>query len=112
MLLKIKLDNKTYTATSIVSAVSREAMKINRDALELAKVEDSITQSAAEQDYDKIAEILDNLLELKDRKAALIVKAYGNKFDLDTLLDNVTDAEIDQQINLLTASISSMVAKK
>lgn len=112
MLLKIKLGNKTYTATSVVSAVSREAVQISRDALELTKVQDHIAQAAAEEDYSKIGEALDSVLELKDRKAALIVKAYGNKFDLDTLLDNVTDEEIDQQIMMLTTNISKMVAKK
>lgn len=112
MIMKIKLGSKTYTATSLPASVSREAMKISRDALELAKMGDEIKEATDSGDYDNISDLLEKLIEIKDRKAALVCKVYDNKFDVDTLLDNASDADIDQQINALTTSISSMVAKK
>lgn len=112
MIIKIKLGSKSYSAISFPASISREAMKINRDALELAKMEEGIQQAAQDGDYDKIAELMDKLIEIKDRKATLICKAYGDKFDLDMLLDNASDADIDQQINMITSSIGNMIAKK
>ncbi|GIO36878.1 hypothetical protein J41TS12_17390 [Paenibacillus antibioticophila] len=112
MIQKIKLGSKSYSVTGIPASVSREAMKINRDALELAKMEEEIQQVSQDGDYDKLAEIMDKLIEIKDRKAALICKVYGDKFDLDMLLDNASDADIDQQINMITSRIGNMIAKK
>ncbi|WP_059049064.1 phage tail assembly chaperone G [Paenibacillus senegalimassiliensis] len=112
MNLKIKLDKKTYTATSIMSSVSREAMQISRDAIELAKLKDAVTEAAGDEDYDKIAEMMDKLLELKDRKATLVCKAYGNQFDIDTLCNHVSDGDIDLQMNMITSGITNMIAKK
>jgi formyltetrahydrofolate hydrolase len=112
MLLKLKLDKKTYTATSIMSAISREAFQVNRDALELAKIGDQVQNAAAEGDYDKLAEFMDKAIEIKDRKATLICKVYGNKFSIDELMDNVTDAEIDLQINAIISNINGVIAKK
>lgn len=112
MILKIKLGNKTHTATSIVSSITREAMKINRDLLEIAKSEGTYVQAAEDKNFDSLTDMMEKLIEIKDRKAALIVKTYGDKFDIDTLLDNTTDAEIDEQINLLTNGISGIISKK
>jgi len=111
-MLKLKLGDKTYVATTINAAITRETFQINRDALQFAKEALKAQQAEETEDFDLLTDIMDKTLELKDRKAALICKAYGDKFTVDDLENHLTDEEIDLQINSLISSINRKIEKK
>ena len=111
MLLTIKIGNKKFTASGLTAGLTREAFQINRDALDLARVGTAIQSAADEKDYDKVAEILDKTLEIRDRKSTLICKVYGDKFTVDELEYALTDAQIDEQMNGIMAGINRTIAK-
>ena len=76
-ILSIKLGDKTFQSGKITLYLTREALKLQKDALALGdKAKNMI------DDTDEVAagELLDGILDLMDRKMWLICEVYGNQF--------------------------------
>jgi hypothetical protein len=106
--LSLTLGEKTYTTVRVTAFMSKEAMRINRDAMALAKRSKEIKE---ELDADAAEEILDELLDLNDRKVNLICEVYGNKFTADEVLNGLTAAEIDAEVQKITRGVTGVIVK-
>jgi hypothetical protein len=118
--LKLKLGDKTYTTGKITAHMSREALKIQKDAMELGKKgtkmqkldsEDSQNKMTDEELINMAGELIVSTEELTDRKEQLIIDVYGGKFDIDELENNLSNQEIDQEINNILNGITGIVQK-
>lgn len=105
--LVLKLGNKTYTTSRITAYLSREAMAVNRELLEIAKTARALDQD----DLDGAEKLLDDMDCAAIRKANLICEVYGSKFTADELERNLTNEEIDAQVNGIINGISGVVEK-
>jgi Co/Zn/Cd efflux system component len=108
-ILMLKIDGKTYTTGKITAFMSKEALKIQKDALALAKTGKSLQDNT--DDLELVNELLDKLVELKDRKVWVICEVYGNQFTADAVEKNLDDDEIDAEINKIIYGIAGIVTK-
>jgi hypothetical protein len=108
--LILKLNDKTYTTGKITTYLSKEALKIQKESLELAKLGKQI-QIAGEPDIDTVNELMTKMLELKDRKSWLICEVYGRQFSADNLEKSFSDEEIDAEINRIISGITGVIRK-
>lgn len=118
--LKLKLGDKTYTTGKITAHMSREALKIQKDAMELGKKGTKMQKLGSGDSEDKMTdeelinmagELIVSTEELTDRKEQLIIDVYGGKFDIDELENNLSNQEIDQEINNILNGITGIVQK-
>jgi multidrug resistance efflux pump len=107
--LKIKLGDKTYMSGKITMYHTREALKLQRDSLALAKKAEAI-QSAG-TDVDSADELLSAMFDLVDRKSLLVCEVYGQKFAVDELEQSLTNVEIDAAVTQIISSVSGAIAK-
>lgn len=105
--LILKLGGKTYTTSRITAYLSREAMAVNREMLEIAKTARALDQD----DLDGAGKLLEDMGNAAIRKANLICEVYGNKFTVDELERGLTNGEIDEQVNKIINGISGVVEK-
>jgi hypothetical protein len=63
------------------------------------------------ENIDIVGDLLDKLGELAERKAALICAVYGDKFTVDELEKNLSDEEINIEINKIIMSVSGVIEK-
>lgn len=106
--LTLQLGDKLYTVSRITAWQSREALAINKTALELAKKAKSIGDDADENDA---SEIIDLMGEITTRRSNLICEVYGGKFTVDELEKNLTTEEIAEHMNQITFGIMGIVQK-
>ena len=106
--LTLQLGDKLYTASRITAWQSREALAINKTALELAKKAKSIGDDADENDA---AAIIDLMGEIATRRSNLICEVYSGKFTVDELEKNLTTEEIAEHMNQITFGIMGIVQK-
>lgn len=109
--LTIKINDKTHATGKITAFYSKEAMRIQKEAISVAKLGKGFQDIDGIDDVDKIEELFTRLEELKERKAWLICEIYGNKFDIESLQKELSDEEIDAEINKITNGISGIISK-
>lgn len=107
--LTIKIGDSTHIAGRIKAGLSREALKIQAEALALAKEGMKIEENP--NDVEAAGKIIESLLSLRDRKAWLICQVYGDEFTLDELEESLTDQEIDIEINKIIAGVAGVITK-
>lgn len=107
--LTLKLGDKTYSTIKVTAFLSKEALKIQKESIELAKIGKEIQNDL--ENLDSIEELLNKMAELNDRKAALICEVYGNKFTIDELQKNLSDEEINIEINRIILAVSDVIQK-
>lgn len=111
-ILTIKLNGKTYQAGKITVFISKEALKIQKEALELAKKGNEIQKNTGDiEQIDKVQELLNGLSELRDRKSWLICEVYQNKFTVDELEKELTNEEIEIEINKIINGTNGIILK-
>jgi len=108
-ILNIKLNDKNYMTGKITAFISKEALKIQRDSLNLAKLGKELQENL--ENIDKVAEMLDLLEELNKRKAWLIVEVYQNQFSVDELEKELTSEEITSEINKIVMGVTGVISK-
>lgn len=106
--LSLTLGEKTYTTVRVTAFMSKEAMRINRDAMALAKRSKEIKDDL---DADAAEEILDELLGLNDRKVNLICEVFGGKFTADEVEKELSSAEIDAEVQKITRGVTGVIVK-
>jgi hypothetical protein len=107
--LILNLNEKNYTTGKITTYLSKEALKIQKDALALGKKGNEVQKDT--ENLEAIDELLTALVDLKDRKTWLICEMYGNKFTADELEKALDDDEIDSQINSIISGICGVITK-
>lgn len=105
--LILELNGKKYSTMKITAYISKEALKIQKEALEIGKSRYTIN----ENDLEEVSGLLDQLLEIRERKAALLCEIYGNKFTVDEIEKCLSDEEIDIQMNAIMSGIGGIIAK-
>lgn len=107
--LMLKIGEKVYTTGKITAYLSREALKIQTDALKMAKQGQLL--AADSEDVDAAGKILEDLTELRNRKSWLICQVYCNAFTMDEMEQSLDSDEIDEEINRIITGISGVVTK-
>lgn len=107
--LTLQLNGKKYATTKITAYMSKEALKIQKDALDLAKSGKAVQEDSS--NLDAVGNLLDQLFEIKDRKVALICDIYGNKFTADEIEKILSDEEIDAQMAAIVMGIAGVASK-
>lgn len=108
-ILKLKLNEKTYSTGKITAFISKEALKIQKEAITLAK-KGKLLQNDLEN-IDAIEEVLEVMAELKERKTWVLCEVYGNKFTADDLEKEFSDEEIEIEVNKIIMGVSGVVQK-
>lgn len=107
-ILNIKLGDHTFMSGKITTYLTREAMKLQRDALVLGEkakdLKDDTTGAEALELFDVINEQL-------ERKIWLVCEAYENKFTPDLLERNLSTEEIDQEVQKIIGTVSGVIEK-
>lgn len=107
--LTMQISGRTVAAGKVTAGLSREALKIQADAIKIARTGTNIIQTP--DNLDNIVGMMDDLLALKDRKAWLLCKVYGDQFTLDELESSLTELEIDAEINRIISGIAGIITK-
>lgn len=113
--LTLKLGKKTYTTGKITAFISREALKIQKESIQLAKKGLEIQQiqdtEMNEDTINQIEELLQLTEELRQRKSWLICEAYQNKFSIDDLEKELSNEEIDAEIQKILNGVQGVISK-
>lgn len=106
-ILKLKLNEDTYMSGKITTYLTKEALRIQREALALGEKAKGMTEASTEE----AAELLDAMFELSDRKAWLVCEVYGNKFTPDQLEKALSTDELDLAVNAIIGGASGVIEK-
>jgi hypothetical protein len=104
--LNIKLNGKTYLSTKITMHSTKEALRIQRDAIALGKRGQSF-----EGDTDGAEALMNDLYEINDRKVNLVCEVFGGKFTPDELERALSSDEIDTAVNEIISGVSGTIEK-
>lgn len=107
--LTLKIKSKTYTSTKITAYQAKEAIRINKEALKMAKLGTDLSEDNI--DLDKADEIFETLEDISNRKSALICSVYDNKFTQEMLENELSTEEIDIEINKIIMGITGTIRK-
>lgn len=110
-ILSLKINNKTYMTGKITAFLSKEALKIQKESLALAKKGQSMQQAEQDNVVEEAEELLISLEDIRARKTWLICEVYQNKFNADELEKSLDDEEIDKEINKILYGITGVIAK-
>jgi len=111
-ILSITVGDKSHRAGRISSYLSRKAIELQKNTLKLARLaKDTKLGESAEQNVAVAEGLLDALTEIRDQKAWLICQVYGGEFTVDELEQNLTDAEIEQEVAKIIGSVTGIVTK-
>lgn len=108
-LLKLKINDQTYMSGKITTYMTKEALKIHRDALELR--DKALGGTDGQSPEEAAAELLDAVCDITDRKVWLLCEVYGNKFTTDEVEMNLSTEEIDQALNMIISGVSGVIEK-
>lgn len=108
-ILKLELNNKSYMTGKITAYISKEALKLQRDAIEIGKI--GMELQNAETDFEKIKNLLEKLEEIRNRKVWLICEVYKNQFTGDELEKELSDEEIDMEVNKIILGVTGVIQK-
>lgn len=100
-MIKILIGEKQYLSGRITAYMSREALKINKESMDLLDIQKKIEKNKQEDiqiDGDTARKLLDALDTLSDRKARLVCSVFENQFSYDDLIKGLSDAEIDKAV--------------
>ncbi len=107
--LTLKLGDKKYTTGRITAYLSREALKVQSDAVKIAKRGQEMLKGTT--DVEAAGELLDDVLGLRDKKAWLLCTVYGDAFTVEEIEKELTDEEIAAEINRIISGIAGVVTK-
>lgn len=109
--LILELNGKRYTTGKITAYLSRQALKIQKESLELSEKAQKLKDNSQNAEMKEIGELLSSMEELRTSKANLICEVYQNKFDIDDLEKELSDQEIDAEINKILNGITGVISK-
>jgi hypothetical protein len=86
-------------------------MEISQETVELAKLGTAIKAQEGEVDLNAVSELMERLTELNTRKSWFITQVYGEKFTIEELEQNLTNEEIEAEIERITGAIFGVIEK-
>jgi len=110
-ILSLKINNKTYMTGKITAFMSKEALKIQKELLVLAKKGQSLIDAGKDKEVERADELLTLMFELRERKTWVICEVYQNKFTVEELEKSLDDEEIDQEIQRILYGIAGVISK-
>lgn len=110
-IIDLKLNNKTYLAGKITAFLSKEALTIQRDSLQLAKLGQQLSENVEKQNIEEVQKMLELLQDIRTRKVWIICEVYENKFTADELEKGLSDEEIDLEMNKIIFGVIGIVQK-
>jgi len=105
--LTLKLGDKTYTTGRITAWQAREAIAVNKDAVEIEEKSKQLN----ENDLESVKDLLQAIDNFTTRRASLICDVFGNKFTIDELEKSLTPDEIQKCFNDIATGIYGVVEK-
>jgi hypothetical protein len=107
--LTITLGGQSYSTGKITAYLSREALKVQSEAVKVAKRGLELQKDVT--DVDAAGQLLEDILALRDKKSWLLCQVYGDQFTLEELESQFDDEEIDAEVNRIISGISGVVTK-
>ena len=107
VLLKLKINDKTYMSGKITTYMTKEALRIQREALTVGERAMKLESG----DVEGAAELFDDIYELSDRKTWLLCEVYGDQFTPDEVERGLTPDEVDIAINMIISGASGVIEK-
>lgn len=107
----LEIGDKKYTSSKVTCGISKEAMLINKEAIEFGKLGQSISENKDNVDMNMAESLFDRMIDLSNRKVNLICKVFGDKFTADEVENNLDNTEIDNIINNIIYGISGVITK-
>ena len=108
-ILSIQINGKTFMTGKITAYLSKEALKIQRDPLELAKLGKQVQQD--ESNVDQISVMFDMIEDLNKRKVWIICEVYQNQFTPDELEKELSSEEIILEVNKIISGVTGIISK-
>jgi len=105
--IRLELGDKTYVSGKITTYLTKQAIRLQKDALKYANNAMMMDQT----DLEAADEVLEGLLELQDKKSWLLCEAFNNQFTADELEKNLTQEEIDEAVNKLIGNVGAAIEK-
>ena len=100
--MTLELYGKTYNSGKLTAAITREALNLTIETLELA--DQAKPKQGKDRDFAEASKLMQRMQELLDRKTALICRAFDGQFTADELLEWASAAEINDVISQLVQS--------
>jgi hypothetical protein len=112
-ILSLKLNDKTYMTGKITAFLSKEALKIQKESLALAKKGQAMQSEEGDKgnQVEEADELLTSMLEINEKKSWLICEVYQNKFSTNDLENYLSNADIDEEINKILYGITGIISK-
>lgn len=113
--MNITIKNKKYVAPNITMGLAKDALELFENTLAFVDEANKIKDlDLAENPLEKskmVSSSLKKVMELKERKCELLVRAYGHQFDLDELYDNITSEQVELEFNKIIQGINGTIEK-
>lgn len=119
--LTLELGEKTYTTGKITAFISRKAIEIQEDSVALSdkglkiyknsQTESEVSLEDTEKSINETGELLQLTKELMQKKSWLICEAYQNKFTIDDLEKELSNEEIDAEIQRILNGVQGVISK-
>lgn len=106
-ILTVRVDGKTYTASTITTGLARETLRCMEELTAVRKKAQALDADCG------AAEILPAVrarLRCDDRAAALLCRVFGDRFTADALEDSLSRAELDALILRLADAVADVAA--
>lgn len=100
-------NEKVYKSGKISLFLTKEALKIQKEALTMAKKAEGMDMS----DINLAEDILEEACAISDKKVWLICEAFGNQFSADDLEKCLDGGEIDTTLSQLIGRVSGVIEK-
>ena len=107
--LTLKLGDQSYSTGKITAYLSREALKIQSEAIKVAKRGQELIKDA--DNLDMAGELIEDIVSIRDKKSWLLCQVYGDQFTIEDLERELDDEEIDTEVNRIISGISGVVTK-
>lgn len=110
-MLTIEVQGKKYLSSKISAYHSREALKIQKDSIQLAKKGKSLQEAVEVDGVNEAEELFDIMEDLAKRKTCLLCEIYENQFSADDLERDLAESEIDAAINGVLYGVNQTITK-
>lgn len=118
--MNITINKKTYVSKPLTMSITRDALKIYQESIDLLEMQHKLKDIKLAPDIDaestlsaakQISLGLEKSVELQERKCELLVRIYSHQFTLDDLYDNLTPSELENEFAKVIQNINGVVEK-
>lgn len=107
-IIKLEIAGKTYMSGKITTYLTKQALRLQKDALEYAT---TAMKAMDRTNIEAASKLTDELMELQDRKVWVLCEAFGNQFTVDDVEKNLDQEEVDSVINQIIGAVGATIEK-